>query len=106
MLAELAGQRILRTCLRPPMTVTDGLRYVSSQLTTAGAADIAGLEPVVSALAEAAHLLAWHNDAAPAERRDLRVTARVGCARCRTSWTSRSRRWRDWRRWTMPRKSP
>ncbi|MGH3809634.1 MAG: lantibiotic dehydratase, partial [Pseudonocardiaceae bacterium] len=76
LLAELVFRRVLLTSLRSPMTVTDGLGHLSSQLAAADAGSIAAVAATVRALREIHATLTWHADAAASARRSLRESAR------------------------------
>ncbi|WP_422646979.1 lantibiotic dehydratase [Actinoalloteichus caeruleus] len=75
MLTELVRQRFLITSLRAPLTVTDPLEHLLDRLHEAGAADLAGIAPIIAQLRVVETNLFRHNHSATTgpHRADIRA---------------------------------
>ncbi|MGH3814287.1 MAG: lantibiotic dehydratase [Pseudonocardiaceae bacterium] len=86
MLAELVGQRILVTSLRPPMTATDPLAHVVEELAAVSADAVPQVAELVHDLRDIHLGLSRHNRlSSPTERRELRTSASARMAGIFTS---------------------
>lgn len=76
LLTELVAQHLLLTNLRPPMTVTDALGHVNSQLQAADADELPDLAGLIHELRAIHDELSRHNDStSPATAQAIRATA-------------------------------
>ena len=75
LLGELVSRRILLTSLHPPMTVTDPLSHLISQLDATDARSIPTVEPTVRMLQQLRTRQMRHTAAVPGARRSLRAEA-------------------------------
>ncbi|MFI6705461.1 lantibiotic dehydratase [Nonomuraea sp. NPDC050478] len=75
LIAELVAQRFLLTCLRPPMTACDPLRYLLEELDAVSAEDIGEVAGIVKGVRIIADELAQHDRAPAAVSADHRVRA-------------------------------
>ncbi|WP_055483637.1 lantibiotic dehydratase [Sphaerimonospora mesophila] len=80
LVAELVAQRLLLTCLRPPMTACDPLRYLLRELDAVNAEEIGEVADIVRGLRVVAKELSDHNRAPAAVADDHRARAIVAMA--------------------------
>ncbi|MFC5835343.1 lantibiotic dehydratase [Nonomuraea insulae] len=80
LVAELVAQRLLLTCLRPPMTTPDPLGYLLQELDAAKADEIGEVADIVKGLHAIADELAQHDRAPAATAGDHRARASAAMA--------------------------